>query len=133
MLAKERAVEISLFLLRGVTGLLFLQHGAQKLFGWFAGTPFEAFSKLWFAGVLEFFGGLLILLGAFTRPVAFILSGLMAVAYFTSHQPKGTWPIENKGEPAVLFCFIFLFLAAFGGGRWSIDVLLRSKRGIGGE
>jgi putative oxidoreductase len=76
------------------------------------------------AGILEFFGGLLILLGLFTRPVAFLLSGLMAVAYFMAHAPGGFLPLVNKGETAVLYCFIFLFLMVAGGGEWSIDNIL---------
>jgi putative oxidoreductase len=77
------------------------------------------------AGVLEFFGGLLLLIGLFTRPVAFILSGLMAVAYFMAHAPQGFWPLMNKGELAVLCCFVFLYLAMAGGGSWSIDRLIK--------
>ena len=79
--------------------------------------------------MLEVFGGALILLGLFTRPVAFILSGEMAVAYLQFHQPKGMWPIQNQGSPAVLFCFIFLFMAAYGAGEWSLDALIRRSRG----
>jgi putative oxidoreductase len=86
---------------------------------------------MWFAGVLEFFGGALILIGLFTRPVAFLLSGMMAVAYFQAHAPGGFWPLENKGELAVLYCFLFLYIAAAGGGVWSLDRLIRrgSARG----
>ena len=119
-----------LSILRIVTGFLFMQHGAQKLFGVLVVPPkgaVELFSLLGLAGVLEFFGGLFILLGLFTRPVAFILSGLMAVAYFMAHAPKGFWPVLNKGELAVLYCFVFLYLAAAGGGPWSLDHL-RGKR-----
>jgi putative oxidoreductase len=83
-------------------------------------------SFMGFAGLLEFGGGLLILLGLFTRPTAFILSGMMAVAYFMAHAPGGFLPLVNKGELAVLYCFIFLFLAVAGGGTWSLDNLLRS-------
>ena len=83
------------------------------------------------AGILELVGGMLLLVGLFTRPVAFILSGEMAVAYFQFHAPNGLWPIENHGEPAVLFCFIFLFVAAYGGGDWSLDALIRRRRGRG--
>jgi putative oxidoreductase len=75
------------------------------------------------AGVLETFGGLLILLGLFTRPVAFVLAGEMAVAYFMAHAPRGFFPLLNKGEPAVLYCFVFLYLAAVGPGPWSLDAL----------
>jgi putative oxidoreductase len=79
-------------------------------------------------GVLEFIGGILIMLGLFTRPVAFILSGMMAVAYWQFHAPSGAWPLQNQGVPAVLFCFIFLYMAAQGGGDWSLDALIRRKR-----
>ena len=78
--------------------------------------------------MLELYGGTAILMGIWTRPVAFILSGEMAVAYFQFHQPNGFWPIQNHGEPAVLFCFIFLLLAAYGAGDWSVDTMLRKRR-----
>lgn len=122
----HRFEEVTLALLRVVAGLMFMQHGAQKLFGWLKppdappGTA-ELFSQIGLAGVLEFFGGLLIVLGLFTRPVAFVLSGLMAAAYFMSHAPNSLFPILNRGELAVLFCFIFLYLSARGGGRYSLD------------
>ena len=122
----HRFEEVALALFRVVAGLMFMQHGAQKLFGWLKapdappGTV-ELFSQMGLAGVLEFFGGLLIVLGLFTRPVAFILSGLMAAAYFMAHAPNGPVPIQNQGELAVLFCFIFLYLSARGGGRYSVD------------
>ena len=80
---------------------------------------------MWIGGVLEFYGGAAILLGLCTKPVAFILSGEMAVAYFQFHQPQGFWPIQNHGEPAVLLCFTFLFFAAHGAGEWSLDAILR--------
>jgi putative oxidoreductase len=130
----EKAKEITLFLLRVVAGLLFFQAGAMKMFDWFGGIPADFgghpkfLSQVWIGGALEFWGGAAILLGLFTRPVAFILSGEMAVAYFQFHQPQGRWPIQNHGEPAVLLCFIFLFLAAHGGGDWSLDALIRRKK-----
>ena len=126
---KEKAVDIGVFLLRVVAGLLFLQVGGMKLLGWFGGMPGGgALSPLLIvAGTLELFGGLAVLLGLFTRPVAFLLSGEMAVAYFMGHFPQGFWPIQNQGQPAVLFCFIFLFFAAYGAGRWSIDAILRHR------
>jgi putative oxidoreductase len=117
-----------LSVLRIIAAFLFIAHGAQKLFGFLAppGMPsFPPFSQMWIGGILEFFGGLLLLVGLFTRPVAFILSGMMAVAYFQMHAPGGFWPLQNKGELAVLYCFIFLYLAAAGGGPWSVDRLLR--------
>ena len=133
----DRAKEITFFLLRVVSGLLFLQAGGMKIFDWFGGVPAQFgghppfMSQTWIGGVLEFYGGAAILLGLWTRPVAFILSGEMAVAYFQFHQPSGFWPIQNHGEPAVLLCFIFLFMAAQGGGDWSLDALIRRKRGGG--
>jgi putative oxidoreductase len=130
----KRAIEATYFLLRVVAGFLFMQSGAVILFGWFGGMPGASsppplMSQTGIGGVLEFFGGILILLGLFTRPVAFILSGMMAVAYWQFHAPQGGWPLQNQGMPAVLFCFIFLYMAARGGGDWSLDALLRRKRG----
>jgi putative oxidoreductase len=120
-----------LSVLRIITGFLFAAHGAQKLFGFLAppnaNLP-HLFSFMGFAGFLEFFGGLAVLLGLFTRPVAFILSGQMAVAYFMAHAPMGFWPIQNKGELAVLYSFVFLYLAAAGGGAWSLDRLMKRGR-----
>jgi len=113
-----------LSVLRIVTAFLFIQHGSMKLLGF---PPSEAFaglkliSLIGFAGVLELFGGLLVLFGLFTRPVAFILSGEMAFAYFMAHAPHGFFPILNHGELAVLYCFVFLYLAVAGGGVWSVD------------
>jgi putative oxidoreductase len=108
-------------LLRIVAGLLFAQHGVQKLFGWLGGSgPMPMFSQFWVAGVVETFGGLAIALGAFTSPVAFVASGQMAVAYFQAHQPRGFWPIQNGGELSVLFCFLFLYIASRGSGKWSV-------------
>jgi putative oxidoreductase len=109
--------------LRVVAGLLFAQHGAQKLFGVIGGTAVELTSQRGLAGVIEFVGGLLIALGLFTSPVAFIASGEMAVAYFQSHMSRGFWPIQNGGEPAVFYCFVFLYFAAAGSGRLSVDSL----------
>ena len=116
--------------LRITTGFLFWQHGAQKLFGMLDGNQVEAWLS-WprgFAGILEFFGGILICFGIFTRPVAFLLSGQMAVAYFMVHAPQGFWPIMNGGERAALFCFIFLFLWSAGGGDFSVDGWLKRRR-----
>ena len=115
-----------LSVMRIVVSILFMEHGAQKLFGFLSNQPFHSFapfSLMWIAGVLEFFGGALLLLGLFTRPVAFILSGEMAVAYFMAHAPHGFWPLQNRGELAVLYCFVFLFLVFAGGGSWSLDSL----------
>jgi putative oxidoreductase len=117
-------------LLRIVSGLLFICPGGLKLFGWFGGMPggIRLTPLLFVAGTIEVFGGTLIALGLFTRPVAFIASGEMAVAYFMGHFPKGFWPIVNQGQPAVLFCFIFLFLAAAGPGPFSLDDAIRRRR-----
>jgi putative oxidoreductase len=110
--------------MRIVVALIFMQHGAQKLFGFLAppeaATP-PLLSLMGLAGVLEFFGGLLVVLGLFTRPAAFILSGQMAVAYFMVHAPNGFWPLQNKGDLAMLWSFVFLYLAVAGGGEWSLD------------
>ncbi len=112
-----------LSILRMVAAALFMQQGFQKLFG-FPGNPAgspELLSLIGIAGILEFFGGFLLLIGLFTRPVAFLLSGQMAAAYFMVHASKSYWPMLNQGELAVLFCFVFLYLAAAGGGAWSLD------------
>lgn len=111
-------------ILRIVIGLLFLQHGTAKLFGVPHVAMFDGlhlFSLLGLAGVLELAGGLLILVGLFTRPTAFILSGEMAVAYFMAHAPSGFLPILNQGELAVVYCFTFLYFAVAGAGEFSID------------
>ena len=111
-----------LALLRIVTGLLFLEHGLSKFFGFPAPFPVHPLpTMLVAAGVIEVVAGLLITIGLFTRIAAFIASGEMAVAYFMTHFPKGFWPLQNMGEGAILFCFIFLYLAAAGAGAWSID------------
>ena len=112
--------------LRIVVGFLFACHGAQKLFGVLGGLGASGeiaplLSLMGLAGLIEFFGGLLIMVGWLTGYVAFIASGQMAAAYFMAHYPRGFWPILNNGEPAVLFCFIFLYMASKGGGVWSID------------
>ena len=131
-MTRHQAEEIAYFLLRVVAALLFIQVGGLKLFGWFGGMPpgggvAPFMSQAWIGGVLEVFGGAAIMFGLFTRPVAFILSGEMAVAYWQFHAPNGHWPVQNHGEPAVLLCFIFLYMAAHGGGDWSLDALLRRK------
>lgn len=112
--------------LRIGAGLLFMQHGAQKLFGWLggaggSGASVELFSQMGFAGALEFFGGALVVLGLFTRPVAAVLALLMVAAYFIGHAPQGGFPIENRGELALLYALVFGFLAAGGPGAWSLD------------
>lgn len=116
-----RLSEPAYALLRIVAGLLFALHGAQKLFGAFGGQQVPMMSQFWFAGVIELVGGLMIAIGLLTSIAAFIASGEMAVAYFQAHAPKGWNPLANGGELAVLFCFLFLYIAARGGGRWSAD------------
>ena len=111
---------VLLSVLRIVTGLGFLQHGTSKFFG-IPPFPMPLNPLLTAAGVLELVGGALIILGLFTRPVAFVLAGQMAVAYFLFHAPQGFFPAANGGEAAMLYCFIFLYLAAAGGGAWSVD------------
>jgi len=122
----------ALSILRIMTGLLFLEHGTQKLLGF---PPSEhsfppLFSLMGLQGVLELVGGFLILIGLFTRPVAFILAGNMAVAYFMAHAPRGFFPTLNGGQLAILFCFVFLYLAVAGGGQWSVDAQIARRRSM---
>jgi putative oxidoreductase len=121
-----------LSVLRVVAAFLFIQFGTAKLFAMpgpliHGGGTVPVGSLPGIAGVLESAGGLLLLLGLFTRPVAFLVSGEMAVAYFKGHAPNGFWPVLNGGHPAVLFCFIWLYLSAAGPGPWSVDALLRRR------
>ncbi len=113
-----------LSVLRIITALLFLAHGSQKLLGFPAsdGMP-DPFTMGWIAGVLELVGGALLVLGLFTRPVAFVLSGQMAVAYFIAHAPQSFFPAQNGGDAAILYCFVFLYLVFAGAGPWSVDAL----------
>ncbi len=108
-------------LLRIVAGVLFAQHGAQKLFGVLGGQQVSITSQFGLAGAIELVGGLMIAAGVFTSLVAFIASGEMAVAYFQAHAPRGLFPVQNGGELAVLYCFIFLYIAARGNGTWSLQ------------
>ena len=119
----ERSAPHLLSVLRIVTAFFFMAHGAQKLLGFPAPmtSPPALLSLIGLAGALELVGGLLLLVGLFTRPVAFILSGEMAFAYFMAHAGQGFWPLLNRGELAALYCFVFLYLAAAGGGPWSLD------------
>lgn len=132
---RETPIQVTYFLLRVVVGLLFMQHGGQKIFDWFGGTPIghpPAWSQAWIGGVLEFYGGLLVMIGLFTRPVAFILAGEMAVAYWQFHfKVDQFWPIQNGGVSAVLYCFVFLFMAAHGGSKGSLDWMFWGKRRSG--
>jgi putative oxidoreductase len=109
---------------RIVAGLLFLEHGMAKLFGWPHQASFDnlhAFQLLWFAGIIETVGGALVTVGLFTRVAAFIMSGEMAVAYFLRHEPRSFFPMLNGGEAAILFCFLFFYIFLVGAGPWSID------------
>jgi putative oxidoreductase len=109
-------------LLRITAGFLFFQHGLPKLFGGFGrDAPVELMSQMGLAGLIEVIGGAMIALGLFTSPVAFIASGEMAVAYFQAHYPRNFWPVQNGGELAALYCFVFLYFAAMGSGKLSID------------
>ena len=118
-----------LSILRIVSALIFMEHGTQKLLGF---PPLdrpapEVLSLSGIAGVLELFGGALLVLGLFTRPVAFVLSGEMAFAYWIAHAPQSFFPVLNGGDAAILYCFVFLYLAAAGGGPWSLDAAIRSR------
>jgi putative oxidoreductase len=119
-----------LSILRIVAALIFFEHGASKLFGFPSpGFSPEAWSLPWIAGVLETVGGALLFVGLFSRIVAFILSGEMAFAYWLAHAPKSPFPVVNGGDAAILFCFVFLYIACAGGGPWSLDALLRGRKG----
>ena len=120
--------------LRIVAGFLFTLHGAQKLFGVLGGNQVDTLmGQRGIAGILEFFGGLLIMVGLFTRPVAFLVSGQMAVAYFIAHAPNGFWPIVNRGELAAFYCFTWLFFCAHGAGKYSIDGWLAGRKAASEE
>ena len=114
-----------LSVLRAVSALIFMAHGTQKLLGFPASpNPGPAMLTLpWIAGMLELVGGALLVVGLFTRPIAFVLSGLMACAYWIAHAPRSAFPVLNGGDAAILFCFVFLYLAFAGGGAWSFDNL----------
>ncbi|MGE0740983.1 MAG: DoxX family protein [Hyphomonadaceae bacterium] len=120
-----------LSLLRIVSGLLYLEHGTAKLFSFpatemFAQPP-EMGSLMWIAGVLETVGGALLVIGLFTRPTAFVLSGMMAVAYWMAHAPQSMYPIQNQGDAAILFCFVFLYISSVGAGPWSVDAAMKKS------
>jgi putative oxidoreductase len=121
---RGRFVEIAYLLLRLFAGAMYACHGAQKLFGAFGGQVAEA-PLMKVAGVIEFAGGVLIAVGLLTSAAAFLASGQMAAAYFMAHAPQGFWPIVNKGELAVVYAFLFLFLCARGGGPYSLDAVMR--------
>jgi putative oxidoreductase len=121
-----------LSVLRIVAGAVFISFGTMKLFNFPplpAGMPpIPLMSQMGLAGTLEFFGGLLILTGLFTRPVSFVLAGEMAVAYFQGHYPRSFWPTTNMGTPAILYCFIFLYFVFAGAGPWSVDAMIARSR-----
>jgi len=126
-----RHAPILLSVLRIVTGLIFLEHGAQKLLHFppppAQMPPVAPFSLFWFGGILELVGGIAILIGLFTRPVAFLLAGEMAVAYWMFHAPQSLYPAINMGDAAILYCFVFLYLSAAGPGPWSVDYALGGR------
>jgi putative oxidoreductase len=129
----ERFHPYILSALRIVAAFTFALHGLSLEFGLFGGldghgATASPMTLLWVAGIFEFWGGLFLGLGLFTRPVAFLLSGQMAVAYFTSHAPKGFWPILNGGELSVLYCFLFLYFCVAGGGSLSVDAFLAARK-----
>ena len=120
----------ALSVLRITTGLMIIEHGMGKLLGWPmvpAYSGIKLFSLLGTAGMIELVGGALLALGLFTRPAALIMSGEMAFAYFISHAPAGFFPILNRGDAAILYCFAFLYIAFAGGGPWSVDALMGRK------
>jgi putative oxidoreductase len=119
----------ALGLLRIVSALIFLEHGTTKLLGFPPGSSPAAFSLSWFAGFIEIIGGTLLLLGLWVRPAAFITSGTMAVAYWLVHAPRSFFPVNNGGDAAILYCFVFLYFVAAGGGAWSLDEA-RARRGV---
>jgi len=127
MTSLEKWAPYALSILRIVAALLFIEHGLQKFFGFpSAGPPMSA--VLWMQAGIEVFGGIALLVGAYTRLVAFILCGDMAVAYFMAHFPRSFYPAVNGGDAVVLFCFVFLYMFFAGGGPWSVDVTMLKRR-----
>ena len=123
----DRLAPYVLSILRIIVALLFLEHGLSKLFGFPSPMTPPLWTMEWFSGVIEFAGGVLLTLGLFTRPAAFIMSGEMAVGYFLIHAPHGFFPYLNHGELAVMYCFVFLYLVFAGAGPWSLDALIWRK------
>ena len=123
----NRYADVTYALLRVVAGGMFACHGAQKLLGAFGGQKAALQSMMGVAGVIELVGGLLVAVGLFAGVAAFVCSGQMAVAYFMAHAKNGFWPIVNKGELAVVYCFLFLYIAARGAGPYSLDAMMRRK------
>ena len=126
------AADVTHVALRLGAGLLFLQHGLQKLFGLLGGKPVPLASQMGVAGLLEFVGGILLVVGLLTRPVSVVLTLEMLVAFFMAHAPRGGWPVQNGGELPLLFALIFLFMAGHGAGPLSLDAALARRRGAGG-
>jgi putative oxidoreductase len=126
----SRFEEVTLAILRVMAGLMLMQHGAQKLLGLLGGEVAPVLTRGWVAGWLELVLGALLVLGLCTRIAAFILSGELAFAYFLVHAGKGFWPVMNRGELAALYCFVFLYLSARGGGLYSLDALLARRPGL---
>ncbi len=127
------AARFTLAALRVVGAFIFFTSGTMKIFAFPAGMPPDggtaaAWSQVWIGGVLEIAGGALLMLGLFTRPAAFVMSGMMAVAYFQFHASHSFWPIVNQGVSAVLYCFLWLYFAAAGAGPWSLDAMRSGKR-----
>ena len=126
------AADVTHVALRLGAGLLFLQHGLQKLFGLLGGKPVALASQMGVAGLLEFVGGILLVVGLLTRPVSVVLTLEMLVAFFMAHAPRGGWPVQNGGELPLLFALIFLFMAGHGAGPLSLDAVVARRRGAGG-
>ena len=120
-------------ILRIVAGLLLLMHGTQKLFGWPIAMQGPESTLMTIAGVIETVGGIMIMIGLFTSWPAFIISGELAVAYFMVHQPRGMWPIQNMGELAAIYAFLFLYIASRGSGPWSVDSVIRNPRPLNAD
>ncbi len=116
----SRVADVAYLLLRLVAGLLFAEHGMQKLFGLLGGSRTPLISELGLAGAIELAAGVMVAFGVFPRWAALVASGEMAVAYLTKHAPQGLWPVQNRGELAVLYCFVFLYIAARGGGKLTV-------------
>ena len=118
-----------LSIVRIVVGLLFFEHGTAKMFGFPTGQARELFTLSWYSGAIELVAGGMLAAGLTTRTMAFIASGEMAFAYFLGHAPQSFFPIVNRGEGAILYCFIFFYIAFAGGGPWSLDAVLRKRSG----
>jgi putative oxidoreductase len=127
LIVPSRYSDTAYFLLRFAAGFMFAVHGAQKLFGVLGGKVVTGDTLMLVAGVIELVAGILIAAGLFTRPAAFLASGEMAVAYLKAHLPQGLWPVQNGGELALLYAFLFLFVAAYGAGLYSLDAALRHR------